>query len=178
MSKKQESATRVAENVTERVPEYIAPKVNSLPYKDQITPDNRMEIFPRQLENVLEEASMLTKEEQEKYAKMVDGVNKTPGKFDDEVQQLRFTDKAALELREQYRESEAMKFGDMPKVFAYEVESNLRQAMSTLLKPIVKQHELLKVNMAECNQLNEKTSKEIKRLNKVVDLDVKMRDVV
>ena len=83
-----------------------------------------------------------------------------------------------MKLREKYRESEGMKFGDMPKVFAFEVESNIRSAMSTLLKPIVKQHELLKVNMAECNELNEKTSKEIRRLNKVIDLDVKMRDVV
>lgn len=109
---------------------------------------------------------------------MLDGVLKSPGKFDDEAQQLRFTDEEALKLRDMYRESDNMKFGDMPKVFAYEVETNLRNAMSNLLKPIVKQHEQLKLNMSECNELNMQTSKEIRRLNKVIDLDVKMRDTV
>ena len=46
-------------------------------------------------------------------------------------------DAQELEWRNNYRNSEFLKYGDMPKVFAFEVENNIRLAIKTIMEPIL-----------------------------------------
>ncbi len=44
---------------------------------------------------------------------------------------------AEIEMKNKYKDSINAKYGDMPKVFAFEVENNIRQILIEILKPVV-----------------------------------------
>ncbi len=50
-----------------------------------------------------------------------------------------------------YKQSKNL--GDMPKVFAFEVENNIRNVMREVLKPVIGQNEKVVLNVTDLQQL-------------------------
>ena len=87
-------------------------------------------------------------------------------------------DEEELEWRNNYRNSEFLKYGDMPKVFAFEVENNIQLGIKAILEPIVKQHEKLKQDMADSNEVFKRVDENIALVNARLDGELDMREMV
>ena len=68
--------------------------------------------------------------------------------------------------------------GDLPKVYAFEVENNIRTVLLEILKPIITQHEKAVTNIAGLMDNYGDLVSGIERVNRKLDTDVVMRDIV
>lgn len=109
--------------------------------------------------------TMLDNEDIEGMPDLLERINRSPGEHTDEVRLPKFVDKESIALREKYRSSSKLKFGDMPKVYAYEVESNIRECLRSLLAPVIDEQKKLRANMVDCNERSAATNQDIRRLN-------------
>lgn len=87
-------------------------------------------------------------------------------------------DEKEVEWRNNYRNSESLKYGDMPKVFAFEVENNIVEAVKTILAPMFEQHAQLKADMADSNAAFKRVDENIGLVNARLDHELDMRDMV
>jgi len=69
-------------------------------------------------------------------------------------------------------------YGDMPMVWAFEIENNMRQAVQEVLKPIVQQNEKSAMNVADLQASFEDLLVSLERVNRKLDLEVRLRDLV
>ena len=58
----------------------------------------------------------------------------------------------------------------MPRVFAFEVENNIRKSLNEILKPIINQHERVVLNVTDLQAIFKDVQYNINKLNKKLDL--------
>ena len=85
---------------------------------------------------------------------------------------------AILDDKNPYRFSQNAGYGDLNKVFAFEVENNISKVLQTILKPIVVQHEKAVLNIVDLQSGFTDVLKNLDMVNRKLDSDTKMRDTV
>ena len=66
----------------------------------------------------------------------------------------------------------------MPKVFAFEVENNIRMVMREILKPVIGQNEKVVLNINDLQALFSELQNSLKELNKKLDNQLSLTDQV
>ena len=54
-----------------------------------------------------------------------------------------------INLKNNYKYSKNVGHGDMPEIFAFEVENNIRVIITEIMQPIIRQHERVVMNVAD-----------------------------
>lgn len=90
------------------------------------------------------------------------------------------TEKAALvekrldeiEKKNLYKHSVNATHADMPKVFAFEVENNIRRVLAGLLKPVMDNYRKINANVADLNTCFNDVSSSIEAVNRRLDREL------
>lgn len=142
-----ESVRQVEEHLQKQnpdlVPQHVRRQAAKLKDGEQINARNAVDSGLAGVADSLDEAvakiTMLDPEDNELAPEMLERINRSPGDHTDEVRMPKYVDEESIRLREKYRSSGKLKFGDMPKVYAYEVESNVRECLKDILRPVIEQ---------------------------------------
>ena len=84
----------------------------------------------------------------------------------------------AIDEKNPYRYSANAGYGDIPKVFAFEVENNIRGALQSILRPIVAQHEKAVLTIADLQTSFTDVVHQLEKVNRKLDQEAKMHDSV
>lgn len=66
----------------------------------------------------------------------------------------------------------------MPKVFAFEVENNIRNVIREVLKPVIGQNEKVVLNITDLQQMFQELQINLGQLNKKLDSQISLTDQV
>lgn len=79
-----------------------------------------------------------------------------------------------IEKKNLYKHSVNAKLADMPRVFAFEVENNIRTVLASLLKPVMDNYRKASANVADLNSCYKEVAKSIEGVNRRLDAELTM----
>ena len=71
-----------------------------------------------------------------------------------------------------YKGSINVNYADMPKVFAFEVENNMRQTMAKIMKPLMDNYSKVTENVADLNDVFGEVRISIENVNRKLDKEL------
>ena len=74
-----------------------------------------------------------------------------------------------IEKKNLYKHSINAEYADMPKVFAFEVENNIRRVLAGLLKPVMDNYLKVNTNVADLNACFVEVKDSIGKVNRRLD---------
>ena len=81
-----------------------------------------------------------------------------------------------IEKKNVYRNSINASYADMPKVFAFEVENNIRTSIAKLLKPVMETYLKVTDNVADLNSSYSQVTRAIEKINIKIDKELQLND--
>ena len=85
-----------------------------------------------------------------------------------DVQKIRKLEEE-INLKNNYKYSQNVGYGDMPEVFAFEVENNIRVIITEIMQPIIRQHERVVMNVADLQTNYDDLAHSISKVNIKLD---------
>lgn len=83
-----------------------------------------------------------------------------------------------VEKKNNYKHSANALAGDLPKVFAFEVESNIRRVLADILRPVMENVQRVNVNIADLSACFTEVTSSITRVNRRMDKELTLEDRV
>ena len=83
-----------------------------------------------------------------------------------------------IDKKNLYKHSVNATRADMPKVFAFEVENNIRQVLAGLLRPLMENYRKVNANVADLNTCFDDVSKSIEGVNRRLDRELALGERV
>lgn len=83
-----------------------------------------------------------------------------------------------IETKNIYRTSINASYADMPKVFAFEVENNIRTSIAKLLKPVMETYIRVTDNVADLNSCYGEVTRSIEKVNFKIDKELQLNEKI